>query len=363
MVLPNKSMKKKLDIVTKKVNSMTLKKKKTNKKPISRKKATIMTPQIMKALSTQKKQSIQHILNIMDPWSAVDAKLPQIGENYSNTAKVKSYFNLACNATGRLFLYADLNYVNSASGGNTAFTFNSDSSLNGSTVLTGATYTGGPTNSVPTPPSTTVLKTRLVSAAMKVTPKASSQTYVGTLVSCVDYGDYNLLAQGAVTATQVSNVTQYTAFANILNGNGGKKYDLFNPGQSVYFNWYPVDPLSDVFIDAGNYIVDNNAKDAGGSPRFVCALQDFPAGTPVDIEIVWNIEYLSSPVAKPWLGYTQPVGMKEFDNIMQNITSDMYIHDQQNHKGALYKAFNEGTVNGYVQKDFREQLDGMFRNN
>jgi hypothetical protein len=32
------------------------------------------------------------------------------------------------------------------------------------------------------------------------------------------------------------------------------------------------------------------------------ALSGFPSSTNCDIQIIWNIEYLASTIAKPWLG-------------------------------------------------------------
>ena len=266
---------------------------------------SVQPENILQVLEKKKSQTSKYLMNLLDPWNAVNAKLPQIGDSFSNTAKVKSYFNLTANAGGYLMLYFDPNYVASASS-YTAFCYTNHSSLNGSTTLAGSYWYGGPTNSVPSPPSSTVLKTRLVSAGMKVVPKISNMNYVATALACLDYGDYGLLPPGITLTTQNANVAQYTSFANIINGCGSQKYDLSNTGQSVYFNWYPVDPLSDIYIDVGNYMIDNATKDAGGSPRFVLGLQDLPANAPVDIEIVWNIEYLAAPTMKSWLGYSPP---------------------------------------------------------
>lgn len=329
---PNKARKTKIDIIEKQLRKLTttnnkiIKKKKNQIKPMRKSNPSKkLSPQVYQAIAAQKKQQIQRIINILDPWSAVDAKLPQIGENYSNTAKVKTYFNLTMNASGKIMIYFDPNWIEAAAGTRTSFLFNNDVTMLGTAALNTATYSGGPTGSVPVPPSTTVLKTRLVSAAMKVTPKVSNLNYVGTVLSCIDYGDYDLRTAGSTGNAEFTNVQQYTNFTNIINGNGGKKYDLANPGQSIYFNWYPVDPLSDVFVTAGNFIADSGSDDAGGSPRFVVGLQDFPASSPVDIEIVWNIEYLSAPVAKPWLGYTSAMSAKEFDKALTLITKDDFI--------------------------------------
>jgi len=262
-----------------------------------------------------KKGHVKHLMNLLDPWGAVNAKLPQVGDSCSNTAKVKSFFNVTANATGKLLMYFDPDFCNSSSSTLTAFIYHNDNSLSGGSVITTSTYSSGGTGSAPIPPSTTVLKTRLVCCGMKITPKVSNLNYVATALACTDYGDYSLSAMSTTALAQPANVQAYTLFSNVMNGNGAVKYNFSNPGQSVVFRWFPIDPISDIYKDAGNYMVDNASKDAGGSARFVVAFQDLPANAPVDVEIVWNIEYLSAPQAKAWLGYTPPA-VSDIEHIM-----------------------------------------------
>jgi len=289
----------------KKVEKITKKLQKTVKlkKPIRKKKVKDISAAVLKNVNRMKTMKTKYYASLLDPWSAFGVKLPRIGDNYSNTAKVVSYFSLTANATGYFFLYFDPNYITGATSPYTSFTYNNSTSLNSVTAVTGSSYSAGGLGSVPIPPTNTVLKTRLVSAGMKVVPKTSVLNFVATALACVDYGDYDLHTVGATLFAAQANVSQYTNFSYIRQTNGGTKYDLSPENNAVYYNWYPTDPLSDVFIDVGNYIVDNQAKDAGGSPRFILGLQDLPANCPIDIEIVWNIEYLANAQMKPWLGH------------------------------------------------------------
>jgi hypothetical protein len=250
--------------------------------------------------------------DLLDPWNAQDARLPSTINIFSNCAKVKSDFQLVTNVSGALFAYFDPDFCASAVGtSQTSFLFfnqqysSGSVAYTGNVVVTAATYSTGPGGSVPVPPASTVFKTRLVSAAIKVTPKISALNTVGTIFACFDYGDYAPLNINQTNDSANATQQEYTNFTNILNGNGGKKYDIGIGGDlatSVYMTWYPVDPLSAVFIDSGDYIVDNNLDEAGGDPKFVLGFQGFPASSNIDVQIVWNIEYLANPIAKPWLG-------------------------------------------------------------
>lgn len=241
-------------------------------------------------------------MDLLDPWSAVNAKLPSIGETCTSTAHYKTYVNLTANASGNLCIYFDPDYINASAGTYSTLFYCNNSALDGVTPVSGA---GLWTTSVaaPTPPATTVLKYRLVSAGMKIVPKMSNLNYVATALCCLDYGD--IVPTGALSAcTPTSAQAAYTTFLNALNQVGGVKYDLAATGQAIYFNWYPTDPYSEIFIDPADYVVDNQNHEIGGSPKFVCCLQDLYASSKVDVEIVWNIEYLPTPTAKPWLGIT-----------------------------------------------------------
>jgi len=257
-------------------------------------------------LSKSKTAKIKHIMNLLDPWNAQNAKLPQIGDSFSNTAKVHSFFSITANVSGKILIYFDPNFINAPTNTQTSFIYCNNPTLTGTVALVGAVFSAGGAQSAPTPPTTTVLKTRLVSAGMKVTPKVSNLNYVATALSCIDYGDYEDKPFNGTGLAETPDIQAYTVFANVLNGNGATKFNLNNPGQSICYRWFPVDPLSDIYVETGNYIVDQNTKDAGGSSRFVCVITDLPASAPVDIEICWNIEYLSAPQAKPWLGYSPP---------------------------------------------------------
>jgi hypothetical protein len=249
-------------------------------------------------------QMDKYICDLLDPWNAQDARLPAAINIFSNCAKVKSDFQLTCNASGNLFIYFDPDYCASATSGLTAFFFCNQTGLNGQTVQTGAVYNTGGTASVPIPPATTVLKYRLVSAAIKVTSKTSALNVVGTVFACFDYGDY--VPTATTTATTVSTTTQeYTNFSNILNGNGGKKFDIGigkELSSSIFLTWYPVDPSSAIFVDAGDFLIDSGSDEAGGDPKFVLGFQGFPASSTMDVQIIWNIEYLANPQAKAWIG-------------------------------------------------------------
>jgi hypothetical protein len=258
--------------------------------------------EMMKAYSNLKNQNLKYLTNLLNPWSAINAKLPQIGNQSSNTAKVKTYFTITSNATGFLVLYFNPRFVQQTGTTNTAFLFNNAATLDGVSLLSPTTWTGG--QAAPITPANTVLKWRLVSSGMKVVPKVSALNYVATAISCLDYADTTTVLAGSTLNPIPSTINQYLVYNNTINGNGALKFDLSNPGQAIYYNWFPSDPLSDIYIDAGELIADNFGHEAGGSPKFVLSLQDLPPSSKVDVEIVWNIEYLANPVAKPWLGYS-----------------------------------------------------------
>lgn len=245
-----------------------------------------------------------HYMNLLDPWNASEARLPRVFDTYTNTAKVHNAFNLQSNASGNLLIYFDADYVNANGNTNTTFFYNNDATLVGNAPLATSTYKSGAAASVPTPPATTVLKTRLVSAAIKATVKLSALNNVGTIYTCIDYGDYAVQAQSASGLAVSTNIQNYANFANILSSNGGKKIDIIGDVASIYMNWYPVDPFAEVFIDPGSELLDSNSSEVGGDPRFVMGFESLNNGasTKVEFEIVWNIEYLANPIAKPWLG-------------------------------------------------------------
>ncbi len=295
----------------------------------------------------------QHLMNLLDPWNATGAKLPQIGDIYSNVAKVRTYFNLTANANGYFLAIFDPSYIASAkaSGVLTAFNYCRDASLNGSTAITGANlWNYGPIGSVPLPPLNTVLKARLVCAGMKVVPKISTLNYVATAITCIDYSDSQIgLASSAFTAT--TEHAGYGVFANVMYGNGGRKFDLTptTGNNSIYFNWYPTDPLAEVFIDQGEEIVDIDGHEAGGFQKFVIAFQDLPPNATIDFEIVWNIEYLCNPIAKPWAGVlNNPVSRMDHEDVMAELQS-MGVPINTETFNIFHKNAHKNKVNGVME--------------
>jgi hypothetical protein len=228
-----------------------------------------------------------------------------IGNAFSNTAKIRTYATLTTNASGFLVLYFDPAFINDVSTGKTALYYSNNVAIDGVTNVNN--FSTG--IAAPIPPADTVLKYRLVSAGLKIVPKVSALNYVATALACLDYGDYTPSPALVASTTVPSSINRYTTFSNVINGTGGAKYDLSNPGQAIYYNWYPSDPYSDIYLDVGDFVNDNAGHEIGGSPRFVFAVQDLPAAAKVDIEMVWNVEYLPNPIAKPWLGYTEMAGM------------------------------------------------------
>jgi hypothetical protein len=296
----------------------------------------------------------QHLMNLLDPWNATGAKLPQIGDIYSNVAKVRSYFNLTANANGYFLAVFDPSYIASAkaSGTLTAFNYCRNATLNGSTAITGTNlWNYGPVGSVPMPPLNTVLKARLVCAGMKVVPKISTLNYVATAITCIDYSDSQIgLATTAFTATDEH--ANYGVFANVMYGNGGKKFDLTptTGNNAIYFNWYPTDPLAEVFIDQGEEIVDIDGHEAGGFQKFVIAFQDLPASATIDFEIVWNIEYLCNPIAKPWAGVlNNPVSRMDHEEVMNEL-QNMGVPIDTDTFNLFHKNAHKNVVSGIMEK-------------
>jgi len=333
---------KKVNKIEKKMKKMSVGMKK-NKGPIKRHRPKNTAKSVARMISSRKQARLSYYAALIDPWSANGVKLPQIGENYSCTAKVVSYFSLPASTNGTFFMYFDPNFIASAGNYKTSFLYNNSASLTGASAIS-SLYTAGTTATMATVPSSLVSKCRLVSAAMKVIPKISMLNLVGTALACVDYGDYDLYTPSSQVASLSLPLWSFTSFSNIRSAAGGVKYDLTPTDQSVFFNWYPVDPLSDVFVDAGNYMVDNNSKDAGGSPRWVLGLQDLPSGAMIDFEIVWNIEYLPQPTLRPWLG-SSPLAptISEFDDAkdrlaLQKLISNGYIPASYN-KGGVTHAY------------------------
>lgn len=261
-----------------------------------------------------KKSQMQHLMNILDPWNAVNAKLPQIGESYSNSAKIHNYTTISTSGTS-IWMYVDVNYVTRMESPVTTFSYLKTLTGSADPVASTYYYSGG-ISTVPAADPEIVDKYRVVSAAIRITPKLSLTNYTATAYSCVDYGDYpvnvpntNGRIDGQVGGpNQMSAITddfkRYFIFSNILSGNGGTLTHLSNMSQSIEYRWFPVDPLSDVYINPGDIIGGIAGVDIGGSPRFVCAFTDLPANTPIDVEFIWNVEYLPTGKAKPWLGYS-----------------------------------------------------------
>jgi hypothetical protein len=248
---------------------------------------------------------LKYYNNLINPWEAKEARLPRMIDIYSKCAKPKTTFKLTTNATGNMLIYFDPDFVSDVTTLRTAFLYNNSVIIDGSTPATGANYSSGPISSVPIPPVGLVYKTRLVSAAIKATPKLSALNNVGTIIKCVDYGDYTPSAPLTIgTLVASTSVQAYSVFANALQGTGGCKYDLIGENVSVTSTWFPADPAQSIFIDSGGYLVDNNAREAGGSPKIVMCFEALNNGaaTTIEFEIVWNIEYLAQPASQPWLG-------------------------------------------------------------
>jgi hypothetical protein len=313
--------------------------------------------------AVKKSMTKKYIAALADPWNAVDVRLPSVGGSFTCTAKVKSYYSFLSNASGKVLFYVDPNFISKPADTGTAQTaafYVNASALDGVTALVGSYYTPGPLNSVPTPPSTTqVTKCRLISAGMKVVAKISALNYVATAITCLDYGDYTLMTAGSGITTQSTSATKYTVFSNILNGVQGQKFDLGISSDAVFFRWLPVDPLSDIFVDAGGWITDSNGQDAGGSARFVIALQDLPASSTIDVEMVWNVEYLPAAIAKPWLSGAQPgsgIPSSEMNAVRDSLSIIKGIHGTNDKNSSqiiadniAHKLYDDGFTNNYVR--------------
>jgi len=252
------------------------------------------------------KQQYEYYANLMDPWNARDARLPARIDTYSKTAKPKTTFKINTNTAGNLMVYFDPDYVANPSSLSTAFFYCNNSALDGATAIppTALDFNTGPVSSVPLPPASIVYKYRLVSAGIKATPKLSALNNVGTVIKCVDYGDYAPMTPGLMNVATSTSVATYTVFQNALQGTGGKKFDLIGESVSVCSIWFPADPAQSIYIDAGDFLVDNVGHEAGGSPKLVMCFEALNGGalTSIEFEIVWNIEYLAPPQTQPWLG-------------------------------------------------------------
>jgi hypothetical protein len=271
-----------------------------------------------------KAQEHEYYRNLMFPWTAKDARLPRMLDIFSNTAQPRSIFRLSTNALGNMMIYFDPNFT--GLGTYTGFSYCNDVTLDGQTLITTGLYKGGPATSAPTPPANTALKCRLVSAAINASVKLSSLNNVGTIVTCHDYGDYSLIPVASAGTNQLAAVQQYTVFSNAIQGNGAHKVDVRGDIVSTSMKWFPVDPLSAVFVDVGEDLIDNAGHEAGGSPRLVFCFESLNNGatTVVEFEIVWNIEYLPTPAAKPWVGVgsqgpSLAIGMAVQDRIGRDV--------------------------------------------
>jgi hypothetical protein len=301
-------------------------------------------------------QRYQLFQNLIDPWNARDARLPRMINTYSNVAHVRQDFTLQTNALGNLLVYFDSDFVTTATLGTTSFLYNNDVTLTGGTNITTAVNKAGPTASAVFPPGSVCNKYRLVCAAIKATVKLSELNIVGTVQTCYDYGDYDPQVCSATTLATTIFPAVYGNFANVLNGNGGCKQDITGNRGSVYMNWFPVDPLAEVYITPAAQIEDDTATEAGGDPRFVMAFSALSNGavTTVDFEVVWNIEYLAQPTIKAWLG-DGAAGPSKYDHtaIMDIINSGNTSSSLTPANASIVKAAQAyGGLGGSIDKIF-----------
>lgn len=269
-----------------------------------------------------------HLRNILDPWNAVDARWYRENGGETRTAKPKTTFKINTNAGGNLLIYFDPDYA-STNGANTNFAFCNDVTLTGSTQVVLPLYSTGPVASVAVPPATTVLRLRLVSAAIKATVKLSALNNVGTIFACDDYGDMAALPVnilGTVNPTSIGpTMSTYSVFQQVLQGNSGRKVDIIGQVAEIYWTWYPMDPTAEIYTEIEKDVGEFPATgSAGGSPKCVIAFEALNNGntTSIEFEIVWNYEYLAYPQAAPWIGRgNRGLGKTEHTEIVDFLSS------------------------------------------
>jgi len=272
-----------------------------------------------------------HYRNLRDPWGAVDARWYRENAGATRTAKPITSFKLLTNPTGNFVLLFDPDFCSGTGTQTTAFLYCNDVTLTGATQLSGAVFQSGPPASSPVPPASTVLRTRLVSAGIKATVKLSALNNVGTILTCDDYGDLipsntNLsIALGAV-----GNLGLYTQFQNVLQGNNGRKIDIIGEVAEVCWTWYPMDPTAEIFNDLGQDVGEtgSTSNSSGCSPKAVIAFEALNNGaqTTIEFEIVWNFEYVSNPIATPWIGSGgKGIGQSEHIKVIDMLSLEPHI--------------------------------------
>jgi len=310
--------------------------------------------------SSFNKDCSQHIINLMDPWAANEARWfrDQLGKTH--TAKPITSFKITSNSAGNLMVYFDPDFANPSTGSYTSFVYNSDGTLSGSASLATATYTPGPIGSCVVPPGNTVLRLRLVSCGVKATVKLSELNMVGTVYTCYDYGDSipAVAGGGEQAAANFGPSPQiYSLFQNCIQ-NGGTKRDITAKDNSVIMTWFPMDPTAEVFLDPGASIAENGTDPvdsiptSGGSPKMVFCFEALGNGTTttVEFEIVWNFEYLSNPVATPWVGgASNGIAKNVHENIKSIVLQNMktsYNEEEYNEMESILSHLDESNVNG-----------------
>lgn len=245
----------------------------------------------------------RHMMNILDPWEAKNAKLPNSYEIYSRASKVKSSFTLLANAGGNLLAAFDPDYL-SSTGVSTTFMYNNSSGLNGTAINT-FTWNSVVAGGQPVCPTATFTKARLVSAGIVATVKLSALNIVGTAFTCIAYENSNLVTSGLIANTAGNaDMDNYQNFTNIENGPGGKKFDITDHCPSVNLIWKPVDPLSLTFLAPGGEIMDNVGKEAGAYQKFIIAFSGLAASAPILFDVVENWELVTYGSATAWVGGT-----------------------------------------------------------
>jgi hypothetical protein len=248
----------------------------------------------------------QYLEGLLDPWGACGLRLPNIMSQPTSTAKPKADFTIVANTTYALFIFDPAFCSNTGQGAFAYVPSTGNATLNGATTISGTTaWVFGPQASVPNPPANTFDKVRLVSAAMKVTLKASALNLIGTAFTCISYGNLPFANINAVAnSTVFPDFNQYGNFSNILSGIGGRKYDLVGENCSFYMNWYPMDPIAETFMHLNDELFDSASDEVGAFQKFVVGLSNMPSGQLIDIELVWNWETLCNGSTQQWISST-----------------------------------------------------------
>lgn len=257
--------------------------------------------------SSNKNRIAEHVRNLIDPWNARDAKLPNAYENYSRSSKIKTSFTLPISTpmsgtNGCLLIVIDPDYLTPTTSTTTTYYYNNNQNLNGS-AITPTSWSTVPVGAQPQAPANSFTKARLVSAGLTVTVKQSELNLVGTVYACLAYEN---VTPALASGTLLGNATydQYQNFQNIENGCGGIKRDIGKQGDSVCIIWKPVDPLSLTFLGLTGEINDTSGQEAGAFQKWVVGLSGFTPGTPVLVDVVLNWELMTQGQATAWYGGT-----------------------------------------------------------